>query len=148
MVEGKISENVLKRSILKEIKVKSDKIITGAAFGEDCAILNCTDNERMGVAVSQGEGVDGARIAVIAADGIEIKFVTVSLMFSFECEEDELKAVERAINEECEKHEASVIGGQSEVNSSSEIRVSSTSLGTPFDNIPLDSSSIKKSPDK
>ena len=106
MVEGKISENVLKRSILKEIKVKSDKMITGAAFGEDCAILNCSDNERMGVAVSEGIGADGA---------IAVKYVTVSLMISPECEEGEIKEVEKAVNDECAVLGAAIIGGHSEV---------------------------------
>ncbi len=121
MVEGKISENVLKRSILKEIKVKSDKMITGAAFGEDCAILNCSDNERMGVAVSEGIGSDGAKIALIkaandlAANGIAVKYVTVSLMISPECEEGEIKEVEKAVNDECAVLGAAIIGGHSEV---------------------------------
>ncbi len=141
MVDGKISENVLKRSILKEIKVKSDKMITGAAFGEDCAILNCSDNDRMGIAVSEGFGADGAKIALIkaandlAAGGIAVKYVTVSLMISPECEEGEIKEVEKAVNDECERLGSAIVGGHSEVSSKvggTNVAVSITAFGEPF----------------
>ena len=36
---GKIPENVLKRSILKQIKTKRDEVKNGAGVGEDCAVF-------------------------------------------------------------------------------------------------------------
>jgi len=36
---GKIPENVLKRSILKQIKTKRDEVKNGAGIGEDCAVF-------------------------------------------------------------------------------------------------------------
>ena len=39
MRHGKISENVLRRSVLKYIKAHRDEVVSGAAVGEDCAIL-------------------------------------------------------------------------------------------------------------
>ncbi|MEG2871650.1 MAG: hydrogenase maturation factor, partial [Clostridium sp.] len=42
---GKVSESVLKRSILTQIKTKREEILIGAGVGEDCAILALADNE-------------------------------------------------------------------------------------------------------
>ena len=40
MRPGKLSESVLKRSVLKQIKTKRDEVIRGAAVGEDCAFFS------------------------------------------------------------------------------------------------------------
>jgi len=40
---GKVSESVLKRSILKQIKTKREEILNGAAVGEDCAIFSLSE---------------------------------------------------------------------------------------------------------
>ena len=37
---GKVSENVLKRSVLKYIKTHREEVVSGAALGEDCAVLS------------------------------------------------------------------------------------------------------------
>ena len=149
MMEGKIPENVLKRSILKEIQLKKTDEITGAAFGEDCAILNCKKNGTLAAAASFGLGVDGAEIAVIkaannlAACGYKIKYVSVSLILSVDAEEENLKAVERAIKKECDKLGALIIGGHTEVSSvisaddsignKGRIAVNISAMGIPFD---------------
>jgi MFS family permease len=39
MKPGKISDNILKRSVLKGIKTKRNEILSGAGVGEDCAIF-------------------------------------------------------------------------------------------------------------
>lgn len=44
MKVGKVSENVLKRSILKQIKTKRNEIKSGAGIGEDCAIFAFPEN--------------------------------------------------------------------------------------------------------
>ena len=42
---GKVSESVLKRSILKEIKNTKEEILIGAGVGEDCAVLALKEGE-------------------------------------------------------------------------------------------------------
>ena len=42
---GKVSESVLKRSILKEIEAIRDEVLVGAAVGEDCAMLQLKSDE-------------------------------------------------------------------------------------------------------
>ncbi len=40
MKVGKVSESVLKRSVLRQIKTKREEVLNGAAVGEDCAIFS------------------------------------------------------------------------------------------------------------
>ena len=40
MKNGKISESVLKRSVLKQLHTKSDRILFKPAVGEDCAVIS------------------------------------------------------------------------------------------------------------
>ena len=40
MKNGKISESVLKRSVLKQLHTKSDRILFKPAVGEDCAVVS------------------------------------------------------------------------------------------------------------
>lgn len=42
---GKISDSILKRTVLKQIKFKREEIIHGAGVGEDCAIFACAADE-------------------------------------------------------------------------------------------------------
>ncbi len=43
MKVGKISESVLKRSVLKQLKSKNTQVKNGAGVGADCAIFSCGD---------------------------------------------------------------------------------------------------------
>lgn len=45
MRPGKISESVLKRSVLKQIKTKREEIVRGAEVGEDCAFFSFSEKE-------------------------------------------------------------------------------------------------------
>ena len=42
---GKVPENVLKRSVLKQIKTKRPEVILGAGVGEDCAAIALEPDE-------------------------------------------------------------------------------------------------------
>ncbi len=44
---GKISDSILKRTVLKQIKFKRDEIASGAGVGEDCAIFALSAEEMM-----------------------------------------------------------------------------------------------------
>ena len=96
MMVGKIPENVLKRSVLREIKNNNKDVITGASFGKDCAVLNYKE-ESEGAACSQGEGLLGAKIALISAcnslwaAGFEPAHAILSITLSEDFEESNLK---------------------------------------------------------
>lgn len=44
---GKVPENVLKRSVLRQIQTKREEIVNGAGIGEDCAIFSFGGGEPM-----------------------------------------------------------------------------------------------------
>ena len=46
---GKVSDSVLKRSVLKKIKTHREEVISGAALGEDCAFLKFEEGDLVGV---------------------------------------------------------------------------------------------------
>lgn len=47
MKVGKLPENVLKRSILKQIHTKRPEVCQGAAVGEDCAAICLAEDEML-----------------------------------------------------------------------------------------------------
>ena len=45
MKVGKVPENVLKRSVFKQIHTKRSEVVLGAGVGEDCAAVKLEDGE-------------------------------------------------------------------------------------------------------
>lgn len=98
MRPGKISENVLKRSVLKNIKSHRDDVVCGAAIGEDCAILSFGEGYETVLsttpvmALAERIGVYAVPMALnnVAAAGAEPVGVMLSLMLPEETEESML----------------------------------------------------------
>lgn len=44
---GKVSGNVLKRSVLGQIHTRREEVISGAGIGADCAIFSCAEGEKL-----------------------------------------------------------------------------------------------------
>lgn len=63
---GKVSESVLKRSVLRQIHTKRDEILSGAGIGEDCAIFALSDAEVLVSCVQ--EAAVAVQAAVVSAD--------------------------------------------------------------------------------
>lgn len=58
---GKVSESVLKRSVLKNIKNKHSEILSGAGVGADCAIFALSGSEKYASCMQEGRLlIDGA----------------------------------------------------------------------------------------
>lgn len=51
---GKVSESVLKRSVLRQLKTKREEVICGAGVGDDCAIFSLKSNEKLVSCVQEG----------------------------------------------------------------------------------------------
>ena len=45
MEKGKVPENVLKRSVMKQITKRRSEVIVGSGVGEDCAAIQLADDE-------------------------------------------------------------------------------------------------------
>lgn len=123
MNTGKVSENVLKRSILKKIDVRRKEVLTGAKVGEDCAVL--TFNEGETVVLSSNpvsfSTADDAYIAVnraannVASAGGEPVGVMVNLLLPTDSEEALLKNIMDGLEAAAKSLNIQIIGGHTEV---------------------------------
>ncbi len=115
---GKITENALKRSVLKQIKTEY-KGIKSAAVGSDCAF---SKEEKVYSAVSPSAAsisdpgfytVMKATNSLIA-QGITPDHVTLSVMLAPECEEQVLKTIVRDALDAARIQEVTYSGGHTE----------------------------------
>lgn len=120
---GKVSENVLKRSIMKQIKTKREEVLIGAAIGEDCAILQLKEDEVFVMSTDPITGTvhDIGALAVhitandIATAGAEPIGVMLSVLLPEEIEELQLKEMMRQVEATCSELNIQTIGGHTEV---------------------------------
>lgn len=133
MKTGKISESVLKRSVLKNIHTKREEVIKGAGIGSDCAFLRCEDlTSQAGttyghIAVSSETVTlsveDAGTLAVmaavnnLAAGGAECFAVMLSLVLPGEAEEAKLQELMKQIEKTCAAHKIQIAGGHTEISS-------------------------------
>ncbi|MDD2972710.1 MAG: AIR synthase family protein [Lachnospiraceae bacterium] len=120
---GKVSESVLKRSVLKQIKNRREEVLVGAGIGEDCAILSFQEDEVVTLTVDPvtattfENGVYGIYAAVndIAATGAEPVGVLVSILLPESTYESELKEMMQEMEKICDSLHIQIIGGHTEV---------------------------------
>ncbi|MDE6516261.1 MAG: hydrogenase maturation factor [Acetatifactor sp.] len=121
MRPGKISDSVLKRSVLKQIKTKRQEVLSGAGIGEDCAIF--APNDGFVSAVSQApvsEEADMARVLVkcannLATAGARPMAVSITLLLPQDAEEQLLKQLMAAAENSCGMLEMQIAGGHTAV---------------------------------
>lgn len=106
---GRLSENIYKRSVLKELKYKRKEIISGAGIGNNCAVFSPVNGEAvtsMAFMAGKSDQIGPAAIyrAVnqIAASGAEPVAVTGVLLLTEEISEEELKTAVRRMEKTCE----------------------------------------------
>jgi hydrogenase expression/formation protein HypE len=120
---GKISETVLKRSVLNQIEHRREEVLVGPAIGEDCSVLAVAEDE---VIVMSSDPITGTvqdigTLAVhitandIASDGAEVIGIILTILLPDGTEEAELKTMMKDIESECRKLRIEVIGGHTEV---------------------------------
>jgi len=120
---GKISETVLKRSVLNQIGHRREEVLVGPAVGEDCSILAIEQDE---VIVLSTDPITGAvkdigTLAVnitandIASNGAEVFGLMLSVLLPEGTEESELRAMMTDIEEVCIELNLEVIGGHTEI---------------------------------
>lgn len=123
MRQGKISENVLRRSVLGKIKTHRQEVIDGAGIGKDCAIL--VHREGMETVLSTtpvtAPMAELGRYAIpmalnnVAAAGAEPVGVLLALLMPTETEEAELAQLMEQAEEVCGTAHVEILGGHSEV---------------------------------
>lgn len=120
---GKVPENVLKRSILKQIKTKRPEVLVGADVGEDCAAIALSPDEVMVLSTDPITGTtkDIGRWAVmvsandIATSGAEVIGMLVCAMLPPDITEQQIKEVMEQIESACEELAIQVVGGHTEI---------------------------------
>ncbi|MBP3457835.1 MAG: AIR synthase family protein [Lachnospiraceae bacterium] len=120
---GKVPENVLKRSILKQIKTKRPEVLVGAGVGEDCAAIALEPDEVMVLSTDPITGTtqDIGRWAVmvsandIASSGAEVIGMLVCAMLPPDITEPEIREVMEQIETSCEELHIQVVGGHTEI---------------------------------
>lgn len=120
---GKISEAVLKRSVLNQIGHRRDEVLVGPAIGEDCSVLEIGEDEVLVMSTDPITGTvqDIGTLAVhitandIASNGAEVIGIMLSILLPEGTEEAELRAMMQDIEAVCAKLSIEVIGGHTEV---------------------------------
>lgn len=120
---GKVPENVLKRSIIKQIKTKRSEILVGAGVGEDCAIIELGPDE---VFVTSTDPITGTTHDIgalsinvtandIASSGAEVIGVMLSVLLPEGTCEEELKDMMQQVEAACAKLNIQTVGGHTEI---------------------------------
>lgn len=123
MKPGKISDSILKRSVLKQIKTKNHMVVSGAGLGEDCAIFSIADSEYIATAITQGvlEEIEDIQsliykvsnnLATAGADGFAI---SMSILLPKKVREIKLKQLMEIAELTCENLEMEIVGGHTSV---------------------------------
>ena len=120
---GKVPENVLKRSILKQIKTKRPEVLVGADVGEDCAIIGRQPDEVMVLSTDPITGTtkEMGRWAVmisandIASSGAEVVGVLVCALLPPRIREIKIRELMQEIEACCQELNIQVVGGHTEV---------------------------------
>lgn len=123
MKVGKVSESVLKRTILKQITSNREEVLIGAGIGVDCAVLAFKEDELMVMSTDPitGSTKDIGILAVhatindIASSGAEPVGVMLSILLPVRNSEAKLKRIMEQIVTTCDSLQVQVIGGHTEV---------------------------------
>lgn len=123
MRNGKISENVLKRSVLKKIKTHREEVTDGAGIGKDCAVLSFGEGYDTVLSTTPvaapAEDISTYAIHMalnnIAVAGAEPVGIMLTLMLPEQTEESELQTVMERAEDICRGCMAEIIGGHTEI---------------------------------
>ncbi len=122
---GKVPENVLKRSVLKQIRTKRPEVVLGADVGEDCAAIKLEEDETFVLSIDPitGTAQDIGTLAIqvtandLASSGAEPVGVLLTVLLPPEAREIALKRIMSQVEEACAKAGIQIIGGHTEVTS-------------------------------
>jgi hydrogenase maturation factor len=120
---GKISEAVLKRSVLNQIQHRRDEVLVGPGIGEDCSVLGVAEDEVLVLSTDPITGTvqDIGTLAVhitandIASSGAEVIGIMLTILLPDGTQESGLKAMMQDIEKVCSQLNIEVIGGHTEI---------------------------------
>lgn len=123
MEKGKVPENVLKRSVMKQITKRREEVLLGSGVGEDCAALQLKEDEILVMSTDPitGATVDIGDLAVLvtvndlASAGAEPIGILLTVMLPVNSREIVLKRIMSEVSAACAKANVQIMGGHTEV---------------------------------
>lgn len=122
MKQGKLTENCLKRSVLRKIGTYREEMQKGAALGQDCAFFSWKEESLVTTTQTVALPVkDAGRLAVYAADnnlaasGAQTIGISLALTLPETLEEKELQELMRGIDDTCKELSIQISGGHTEI---------------------------------
>ena len=120
---GKVPENVLKRSVFKQIHTKRPEVVLGAGVGEDCAAVKLAPDEMLVMSAdpitgtAQDIGTLAIQITVndLASSGAEPVGVLLTVLLPPYIEEPDLKKMMGQVEQACAAAGVQVMGGHTEI---------------------------------
>lgn len=120
---GKVPENVLKRSVIRQLHTRRNEVLLGAGVGEDCAALELEPDE---VFVLSTDPITGTvheigKLAILittndlASAGAEPVGVMLTILLPEHFEEPELRELMQELEEEAAAVNVQIMGGHTEV---------------------------------
>ncbi len=124
MKTGRVTENVLKRSILQQIKTKRREVLCGAGIGEDCALFSFGGDSFGDSSVMLSCVQEGARPVssifikcanILASRGGEAVAAALSILLPSESEEQTLKEMMAEAEQTCSELHIRIAQAQARV---------------------------------
>lgn len=131
MRTGKVSESVLKRSVLRQLKTKRKEVLCGAGIGGDCALFALSDGMALAscaqeAAVAVQADIDAVTAVSIghliqkcannlAVGGAEPIAAVITLLLPKQTEEVWIKQLMREAEEACSRLNMQIAGGQTRI---------------------------------
>lgn len=120
---GKVSENVLKRSILKRCQTKQEDMVQGPGVGRDCAIFHVDGKQQMASAIQVATADMAVKVQYLIChtvnnllcSGAKPCMVSLSIMLEPQAEEAKLRAIMDMARECCNALHISLAGGHTQV---------------------------------
>lgn len=120
---GKVSETVLKRSILKQIKHRREEVLVGPGVGEDCSVIELGNDEVFVISTdpitgtTENIGTLAVHITAndISSNGAEIVGIMLTILLPVGSKETELKDIMKEIETVCAKLNIEIMGGHTEI---------------------------------
>lgn len=120
---GKVSEAVLKRSVLNQIHVRREEVLLGASVGEDCAAVAAAEDEMLVMSTDPITGTvqDIGNLAIqitvndLASAGAEPVGVLLTVLLPERISEQKLRYMMEQAEAACAKVNVQIMGGHTEV---------------------------------
>ena len=120
---GKVPENVLERSVFKQLHTKRAEVVLGAGIGEDCAAVKLKEDEIFILSTDPitGTAKDIGKLAIqvtvndLASSGAEPVGVLLTILLPPTAKESHLKQIMSQMEEGCAAANIQIMGGHTEV---------------------------------